>query len=200
MENKNKLVPPGIMVCAALLVFGGLAMAVIGTSAIQLKGQFSLSFISGLQLFETIDLKSENVFLAVKGLLAIMMIVLGIGLATCKKESRISTITLLFFCGILFPVLISIDMKRIDFEFIYVFRFTITAISAGIIYYLTRKSTIDCFYSGGVPTTLISTYCPICELTTDDENCYLCPDCECEMSHLYEADTGYTFASPLERT
>ena len=198
MNNERKFIPAGIIICAGILIVGGIALGVIGTSVVALKEDVALYLRTGLVLFKTSNLKDNYLALFIKSLLGIAMVVTGIRLALCKKNSRTMAIALLSTIGIGMPIFIKIQMSKIDFEFIYAFQIAVFIISTGTVYYLTRPSSVSTVAEGGLPVEIVSTYCPICEITLSKENTKQCPACECDMLSLYETKDGQRFAEPIQ--
>lgn len=198
MTKQKTFLPAGVVLTSGFLIVGGLAMAIIGTSIIALKGDITLALLNGFELFKTSSLKTHYGALAVKALIGLFMCIAGARLLTCQKDSVSPAITMLSMTGVLFPVFISVKMTRIDFEFIYVFRGALTILSLGFLYYLSRPETKLAVEQGGVTADLKDTFCPLCELSVKDATCEKCPECETKLSHLYETHDGFNFAVPVE--
>ena len=198
MEKQKTFLPAGVVISSGLLIVGGFAAALVGTSIIELKGDIALSLLNGFELFKTSSLKTNHAALSIKLLAGLAMIITGARLLTCKADARSHGVGLLAATGLFFPVFISIKMSRIDFEFIYVFRAALTLITCGALYYLTRPETVAAIEGGGVTANLTTTYCPLCETSTDDETCRECIECGTKLCNLYETKDGYNFAVPVE--
>jgi hypothetical protein len=198
MDKERTFLPAGVMISAGILVISGLALGVIGTPFVALNGDISLSLRTGQTLFKTSHLQANYMALLLKGIIGLAMVISGVGLASCKESSRSMAVNLLAIVGLVMPLFIKISMTKIDFEFIYVFQFISFVISTSTIFYLTRPSTVSCIDSGGVPAWRVSSYCPICEIITQNEKTVHCSDCDNPLLNLYETEQGQIFALPIE--
>ena len=196
MSEEQRFLPPGLIVVSAALIVGGLALSVIATPALVIRGGLKVSFF-GSVLFETAKLVPGIFGLIFKGLLGFSLVGMAIGLLTLHEPSRRGVIAFLVILGILVPLLLSFELDRIDLVFVKLLRLVLFSVSSVCVFYLTRERIVRVFADGGLSAQLVYRYCPICSTRGIDEEQDSCPHCDGDLLDRYETDCGLVFARPV---
>jgi len=197
VKDELRFLPIGIIVTSAVLVVAGLALAVIATPALVLRGGASLSTF-GVVLVATEQLAPGLLLLIVKGAAGLALSALGVGVGLLHEPSRRGTIAFLAVFGVLVPLTLSPRMDRIDTVFIVLLRVVLVVGSVAVVWYLTRSTTLQIFAEGGLLARHVYRYCPICGTRGGVETEFECSHCQGALLDRYETDDGLVFARPAQ--
>lgn len=192
MGDRTRFLPPGIMVSAFLLGVAGVVLAIAASPVLVARGGGSVSVL-GFLVYETTADYFGGPILAAKVLGGILILWHAVLLAQLDEGARRRVVALAAVFGVVAPLVISPEMRRIDSIFITVIRLVIILVSAGFVGYLTRPRIVEAFREGGLEGQLAFRYCPVCGVRATD-GASSCEECEVPLLERYELDGGVVLA------
>lgn len=192
MGDRTKFLPPGIMVSAFLLGVAGVVLAIAASPVLVARGGGSVS-IFGVVVYETTADYFGGPILAAKVLAGILVLWHAVLLARLDEGARRRVVALTMLLGVLAPLVVCPEMRRIDSIFIRIIRLSVILVSMGVVGYLTRPRIVEAFRDGGLAGRLAFRYCPVCGVRAA-EGAASCEECDVPLLERYELDGGIVLA------